>query len=394
MRLRIKNLSPLGKIYAVSIILSIIWVLLFGPIQFSDTPGYLAAYTNNLAHGRIDTFRTPLYPLLLGLTQKAFGAKLFPWIVLFLQYAVFLISIKYVYKSAIKFLPENWSLAVTAFYAIYPTFGPWSNILLTESLELSFSVFLMYACLKLIYDEDWKYVIGVFVWVFLLLALRPSSVAFLPALAFTFFLLLFKKQKRRNAILGLVCVIATSIILLGYSSAVEKRTGLFTPSIVSVHNNYWIAGYYGYLDHEVDLNTTDAREVQELVRESSLKNKKGWIAGLGRRFYDASLMPSLTSYTSQILRLHPLYPINIGMVILLLLVYMILLLPVLPSKLPIGNCFLLVTSGSIILLSIIGAQYEWNRLILPAQPMILIIIAQLSVRMKDFILSYSQDKTI
>ena len=181
MRLNNKEISPLGVIYAVSILTAILWILVFGPMEYNDTPGYLAAYTNSLSHWKIDSFRTPLYPLFLGGTRDLFGTKAFPWVVILLQYIFFLLSIKYIYKSARFFLPNSFSLAITVFYAIYPTFGPWSNVLLTESLELSFSVFLMYSCLRLIHENDWGQAIGVFVWTFLLLSLRPSSVAFLPA---------------------------------------------------------------------------------------------------------------------------------------------------------------------------------------------------------------------
>ena len=297
-----------------------------------------------------------------------------------LQYAIFLISIKFFYSSALCFLPKSWSLGVTAFYALYPTFGTWSNLLLTESLELSFSVFLMYASLKLILDKDWRYAIYIFVFVMLLLALRPSSVVFLPALAVPFMILLFRKSTRRNGLLGLLSIFIASVILLGYSTVIEKKTDLFTPSLISVHNNYWMADKYGYLDHEVDLDTADISEIQAVVSESIKNNKRGWITGLALRFYEASLMPSLTSYTSQLFRVHPLYPVNIGIVLLLLLAYLVILIPGFRNNIPVDSLFLLVTSGGIIALSIIGAQYEWNRLILPAQPMILIIIAQLFLK--------------
>ena len=351
-----ESISPLRLIYAVSVIVSLIFILLFHPIEYNDTPSYLRAW-ESLSSGHWDTFRTPLYPAFIGCVMSLFG-KAWEWVVIIVQYAIFLLSIKYFHLLAAGLLKEKWALITTAFYAIYPTFNSWGNLILTDSLGLSLSVFFFYACNRIITEGSLRQAFVMALLLLFLLALRPSSLSLLIPAAFSFFLLLFVKEKRLAGILSLTGIAVCSILLVGYSLKIKEKTGVFTPSTVSISNNFTIARMYGYLSPDaVDdpqrsevirqnyekygeelaegpvmfgamgdlVNEFSVEEMKQLVDKSIRLNPLAWFKALIKRAYFASLTPATTSYTSDFFRLHPLFPINIGIIILALLAYSVLI---------------------------------------------------------------------
>lgn len=404
-----ESISPLRLIYAVSVIVSLIFILLFHPIEYNDTPSYLRAW-ESLSSGQWDTFRTPLYPAFIGCLQTLFG-KAWKWAAVIIQYAIFLLSIKYFHLLAAGLLKEKWALITTAFYAIYPTFNSWGNLILTDSLGLSLSVFFFYTCYRIISEGSFRHSFLMALLLLLLLALRPSSISLLIPAAFSFFLLLFVKEKRLAGILSLAGIAVCSILLVGYSLKIKEKTGVFTPSTVSVSNNFTIARMYGYLSPDaVDdpqrsevirqnyekygeelaegpvmfgamgdlVNEFSVEEMEQLVDKSIRLNPLSWFKALIKRAYFASLTPATTSYTSDLFRLHPLFPINIGIIILALLAYSVLIvIRIIKGGFQHETLFLVITSFCVIGVSFIGAQYEYSRLILPAMPCVLIIISQL-----------------
>lgn len=409
-----KKYSPIKLVYIVSIAVSLLCILCFGPIEYNDTPSYLSAW-ENWSQGKLDTFRTPLYPVFLG-AIKSIAGKAWAWVAILIQYVIFVLSVKYFHKMANMMLKDRTALIVTAFYAIYPTFNSWGNLLLTDSLGLSMSVFFIYASLKVIMDGSIRHSFVATIMLLLLLALRPSSVSLLIPAALSFFLLLFIKERRMAGVLGLAGIAVCSVCLLVYSEKVEEKTGVFTPSTVSVANDLTIARMYGYLLPEAveDTHLSEVlrdnydkygQELQEgpvfygaignLMDEFSIAEMKQavdnsikhepilWIKALIKRFYLASLTPATRSYASDLFRPHPLFPINIGIVILLLTAYsIIIVIQLFRRRFPVAAVFLTATSLCIIGVSIVGAQHEYSRLILPAMPCILVVIAQLLENLK------------
>ena len=204
--------------------------------------------------------------------------------------------------------------------------------------------------------------------------------------------------------------LAQKIVYEAFDS-IKEKTGVFTPSTVSVSNNLTIARMYGYLSPDaVDdphrsevirqnyekygeelsegpvmfgaigdlVNEFSVAEMKQLVDNSIKLNPLAWLKALVKRTYFASLMPATTSYTSDLFKIHPLFPINIGIVILALLVYSVLIvIHIIKGDFPYAGFFLVITSLCVIGVSIVGAQYEYNRLILPAMPCVLLIISQM-----------------
>ena len=409
-----KIYSPIKLVYIVSIAVSLLCILCFGPIGYNDTPSYLSAW-ENWSQGKVDTFRTPLYPMFLG-AIKSIAGKAWGWVAILIQYAIFVLSVKYFHKMANMMLKDRTALIVTVFYAIYPTFNSWGNLLLTDSLGLSMSVFFIYASLKVIMNGSIRHTYIATLMLVLLLALRPASVSMLIPAALSFFPILFIKEKRMAGILGLAGIAVCSVCLLVYCGKVKEKTGIFTPSTVSVANDLTIARMYGYLLPEAieDAHLSEVlrhnyekyglelqegpvfygaignlmdefsvAEMKKAVNNSIRLNPALWLKALVKRFYLASLTPATRSYTSDLFRVHPLFPINIGIVILLLTAYsIIIVIQLFRRRFPVAAVFLAATSLCIIGVSIVGAQFEYSRLILPAMPCILIVIAQLLENLK------------
>ena len=410
----LKKYSPTALVYFAAITVSLLCILCFGPVEYNDTPSYLSAW-DNWSKGELDTFRTPLYPMFLGVLKSVAG-KAWGWVAIVIQYAFFLLSVKYFHKIAKMLLKDRAALIVTAFYAIYPTFNSWGNLLLTDSLGLSLSVFFSYACLKVIMDGSIRQTFIATLMLLLLLALRPSSVSLLIPAALSFFLLLFSKEKRKAGLIGLAGIAVCSVCLLFYSEKVEEKTGVFTPSTVSVANDLTIARMYGYLLPEAveDAHLSEVlrenyekygqeleegpvfygaignlmdeftfTEMKKAVDNSIRQKPILWLKALVKRFYLASLTPATRSYASDLFRVHPLFPFNIGMVILLLMIYsIIIVIQLFRRRFPVAAIFLATTCLCVIGVSIVGAQHEYSRLILPAIPAILIIVAQLTGNLK------------
>ncbi len=409
-----KKYSPIKLVYFVSIAVSLLCILCFGPIEYNDTPSYLSAW-ENWSQGKMDTFRTPLYPMFLG-AVKGMTGKAWGWAAILIQYAIFILSVKYFHKMAKMLLKDRAALIVTAIYAIYPTFNSWGNLLLTDSLGMSLSVVFIFAGFKVIMEGSIRHTYIATLMLVLLLALRPASVSMLIPAALSFFLVLFIKEKRMAGILGLAGIAVCSVCLLVYCAKVKEKTGIFTPSTVSAANDLTIARMYGYLLPEAieDAHLSEVlrdnyekyglelqegpvfygaignlmdefsvAEMKKAVNNSIRLNPALWFKALVKRFYLASLTPATRSYASDLFRIHPLFPINIGIVILLLTVYsIIIVIQLFSRRFPVANIFLATTSLCVIGVSIIGAQHEYSRLILPAMPCILIVIAQLLENLK------------
>ena len=403
MKLNEKTLLGAGTIVSLALL------FVFGGKEYNDTYSYFSAW-DTLKSGDIDLLRTPLYPAFIGIIRDVFPVR-YALVIAFLQYTLFVVSIHFFYRTALRFLNEKAAFWVAAFYAVYPTFNSWSNLLLTESLNLSLSVIFFYYALRVIMDNRIIDTLPFTLFLFLMLALRPSNVAFLPITTLILFLMLFSLQKKKVGATGLAGVLLCTVGVILYSSQVQRKTGVFTPSSVSVLNSYTLARAYGYLDanctdnpdlsavirasqeeygsvikdisvledESLSIKGIPLADIHEVVSNSIALNPFGWVKGIFFRIYDASLMPAMTSYTSVCFRVHPIYPLNLGVVIIALICCMIGILVNLRKRVCIwGEVYMLGIVLSIIVTSIIGAQYEWNRLILPVIPLAIVLIVHFS----------------
>lgn len=69
---QMKKNKDLAIIYACAIASSIILILGWGVQETLDSPTYVSAW-DNIANGKIDIFRTPVYPIFWGVMKNIFG---------------------------------------------------------------------------------------------------------------------------------------------------------------------------------------------------------------------------------------------------------------------------------------------------------------------------------
>ena len=258
--------KDLRTIYLFAIIIAIIFIAVYGVTNnCTDTPSYFRAW-DNISKGNVDVFRTPIYPIYLGLTKCLFGVSYFELAAVIGQYLVFLVSIKYFYALCSHFIKSSdivfWS---TLFYAINPGFFSWSSCLLTESFALSGFVFLLYSLFHLYdaYSLKWN-IISSFLVLFLLF-LRPAFIYIIPTLFFIW-ITFFIKGEKRQAIAGLTGITLSSIILFLYMCMIYQRHGIFTISSVSLFNRTYIARQYGLINPDVITDSTFKSEIEDSYR--------------------------------------------------------------------------------------------------------------------------------
>jgi len=144
--MNIKRVLQLKTIYAIAIPYCLLLILKCGRQWDYDTDSYVAAW-ETISSLHLDLWRTPIYPLFIGLTKFLFGSY-FLIVGTVIQHLIFLISIRYFYKLAqgvVKSERSAWW--ATAFYALYPCVATWNCFNLTEPFAIYSMIFMLYCAL-------------------------------------------------------------------------------------------------------------------------------------------------------------------------------------------------------------------------------------------------------
>lgn len=227
-----------------------LYILVFDSVGTSgDTPSYINAW-KSISSGHIDLIRTPVYPCLIGLCKAIAGGNGMLLMVFVIQNIVACIASWYFYKLALRVLHSDTVAFISALILIcLPLFTLFRSYILTESLSISGLVFLVYCAIRL-YDGGSKAnIIGVAFWLFFLIFMRPSFLYLLPVLLVAFVLMAIKKRGLRlNAVLGIVVVALVSASTLAYMSAFKRSYGVFTCTRVGIINDLCMMNFDGSLD--------------------------------------------------------------------------------------------------------------------------------------------------
>lgn len=426
--MRLNNLKKLPQkqiLFILAAINAIALIAVYGVIFTPDSDSYFQAWKTSYIIGEISPSRTPIYPIILGVIGELFGKWIGVWIVVLLQFCLFLYSITCFWKIC-SFLFKNNKIIFfsTLFYAIYPGFTNWNLYILTESLALSLSVIQLYFLMMVIKSGSKRHLLGSACCLLLMVFLRPSFIYLLP-ISFVAFLLLFfvSKSLRKVSVLGIVLTVIITGCMLQYMSAYEEKYGLFSTSDVNVTNQYYLARQYGVLDPNViedvrlrdyikkDLSLngvkSDSREflwynthkvfenfdvttVNEAVKASVSNHPGIWLQGLAERCYFAVRHPLFkTPINSWGFILNLIGP-SINTLVFMLLLYTIFILYFFTKKkrLPWYSFVLYMIICSNLIVIIIGAQDEYSRLLLPSLPIAVIFFGQLleSIKTRQIII--------
>lgn len=404
--------KDLKTVYLFAVIFYSLSILLIGASDTADTPSYLSAW-EIISRGHIDIFRTPIYPIYLGLLKIVVGVKYFKLIAVLGQYCLFLLSIYYFHFICLR-LSNSYNITfwTTAFYALYPGIFTWCNTIQTESFALSFMVFLAYFLIRLYEKFSLFYTISIAGLTIFLLMLRPAFIYLLPIFVVSYFFLLKTKEKRKQAIAGLFATSIATLVLILYMTAFSQEYGVFASSSVSTYNRWHIAREHGLLnisvindsalkedleiyirDHgeccEVQYIYPEIREIfkkydlktlNDAVNSSALSHPMKNISKIGGRIYQASYLSNLTAYGGGVIStITDIVGLRTNVVYLLLFIYtIVLVLWIIQHKyIPWISLVYYMIGTSNLVVVLIGAQAEWMRLVLPSIPLYLIFFAQL-----------------
>lgn len=410
-----KRNKYIKSICLISVLFSILVISIFGVTHHPDTDSYLRAI-DVYANGQLDELRTPIYPLFL-LSMKSLVGNNFLIATICLQHIVFLISVFSFYQLTVfLFCTEKKAFLITLFYVLCPSFLSYNSTILAESFTISFSVILLHFIIR-IYTHRGNELLNILIVSIILAAiifLRPAQIYFLPIIAL-FYIIQSIRERNKLIFAGLIPIILISGCLYGYMKVFERQYGILSTSNVTVLNQLYVARQYGLLvpkaTEDINLqkaveesyidkgermendkqwggplwsetykiyNSSDLCSINALITQSYKLNYKKWIASLGSRLYWSG---SYTAFpvTNSLQVITQCLGLCLNSIYLILIIYGTIVghWIVRKKQLPIIAILLLFLCTSNILLSIVGAQNHWNRLILPSIPFFILMFGQL-----------------
>ncbi len=398
--------KALFVIFLVSIINAIIWIVWKGPCLFEDSNSYIIAW-DSIQNGKLDIFRTPVYPFLIGINKFLFGNE-FLITTICCQHLFFLVSVYCFYEISITlFNQRRISYVLTFIYGVFPYLVSWNNSILTESLAISGSVIFLFLAIRLYKKFSLSNLLGFVLSFILLLLLRPAFIYFLPvfivALSYLFFI-----KKTKTAIWGLFGTLLVFLGLVAYMLEYKREYGIFSSSNVRIINQYHIARENGWLTPDCFENEElrnmyaeyyqrngsqpqvfsviwdEADEIcrnaplpsiQKAVNKASKQSGALFFDSLYLRTKNAMKEPILVSSTS---RIGGILGFTIGTIMVFLFCFCCFLVYWVYNsrKIPWITSILFMIGVSSLFVIIVGAQGDWGRLVVPTMPIYLLMVGQ------------------
>ena len=408
-------------IYAIAIISVFLNLFYIGWKDFPDSIGYVNAW-DVFVSGKIDWSRTPVYPILLGILRTLVGKNLLYWAVVCVQSALFLLSVRYFYRL-VKFFCNRTVISfwMTIFYCLVPGITSWNNVILTESLAITGSVFLFYFVIGGWTQFKKSYFVGFAACLCLLCMLRPSFLYLLPVFFCFWLVAFFLKGRKKSACWGLGGVVLVVGVVLCYSFAFQKTYGVFTPSGIGMLNQYCIVRQRDLLNPEVVtrsdlkvdiekiLESGRAETVDPYYKEFSYLNQKYSLLDV-HRVVSASITSNLSKFIKETVEIaayagnrnvfdsyvaKPIVKMKLNILYLLFAVYTLFLAVNVwrRREVPYLSVFIYNASCSSLILVFVGAQEVWTRLLVPSVPLFLLMFSQLlSALNLEIIIKRKKDK--
>jgi len=303
--------SPLLWLMVVGVLVALAMMQMGYHSNNGDTPSYMQAW-ERLRHGQIDAWRTPLYPLVLGLMQSLLGevqiVDVLDWShcsylgpidrvftgVMVLQMLLALAVTPPFYGLLKRLTRSRWLSAIGAAVVLLPPMVMgMHNAILTESLSLSLTIVLLDALDRLYRHRSWLWAVVACLMTLALVALRPAFIFLVPVVLVLGAWLLCRQPWRKCGVTLLVGAVAIGIGLLAYCRDVERQQGVFTPSIISVINQVNDAQLRGQVDTtaitdpallaSLRQGITDAADLSVLHGAAALQSMTAQDTGLSYR---------------------------------------------------------------------------------------------------------------
>ncbi len=216
--------------------------------------------------------RVLLYPLVISIMKVLFSNRFLEFTVLF-QYAVWLISIVYLYKT-IELLTRKPMLSMVGsiVYAIAPFAVVWNGCILTESLALSMTNIFIYYMLAYVKNNRTIYGIVSIILSLVMTFIRPTSLIFLLGIL-AFFILRFIFDGRRKSDMTCIKFNGCALILVGlYAICFNNVYGFYSISSVMPRQQLMVVMREGFYKKSSDEEfITNVEEAYESTPGSEIK---------------------------------------------------------------------------------------------------------------------------
>lgn len=217
-----------------------------------DARSYLAA-VDEIAAGRLDYLRTPVYPAILLVLRAVFGAARLAAANCLTQCAVLVVSAYYFRLVALKYSDGNRRFAfwTTAAFYLVPATSCWTAMFMTETWAVAGFVFMLWWSVRDMPGEmSVRSALTAGFWLAFLVFLRPIFICFIPVLA-VYWTVVWRCRLRRGgraSLAGVLCAVALGAA--GYTAAMHARFGIHAFSGISIPNNYCLVSESGAIGPE------------------------------------------------------------------------------------------------------------------------------------------------
>ena len=409
------RLLNINTIYLFAIPFCLYLILVDGVITDFDTISYSNAWSS-FHKGSIDLWRTPIYPFILESLRLCFGENNYMFATIIIQFATFLISIRYFYNiSASLVNNEQICFWITAFYALFPCIPTWNNFILTESFAVYGTIFFLYYIIKIYKDGIISYHIHLTVCLLFLVFLRPSFIFIIPVL---FLLLCFlwytNKSLKKSVYVGGITLCFVGFSLISYMHLYKKEYGLYTPTAVGVLNNYYIARMEGMISPEMTNDSILKKYIMNSIKKHGIQYSHGSGYDLGiegihaikqfgphtvsnlvsssgfnhpsqkmkrfiKHFRKAANDKLFSTYNTKWNTLTDLLCVRLNILYIILFIYIITFMHHILKKREIVwfSLLLFLLGAGHLFVILYSCQNVWYRLIIPFTPVYLLMIGQL-----------------
>ncbi|MBQ4291584.1 MAG: glycosyltransferase family 39 protein [Muribaculaceae bacterium] len=395
---------------AASALVSALSIIKYGVLTTADTESYINAFDVYMSGG-IDKFRTPIYPIFLGIMKGIFGSH-FPLATIIVQHIIFIATLPFFFsltEKLFKSLPFSMILSVLLLLAI--EIANWNNFLMTESLSTSLTILLLFSLYNLVKKPSVPTFLTCLLLSVLILLIRPAFIYLIPAFCIFFVILLFsKKHRKASAYYCMAITAALTIVASAYVIVFHNVFGVYAFSNVSIVNKYYTLRQNGLIDTSESSNSALVADIENFKKingetnrfirrtyheiqtldsiyplydidkivTSSISHNKGKCASLvlGR------FRMAMTDYDTVPVSFYSLVKNKITYIYLVLLFATIIIAWGFIRRREPNQWLLMlyVLAMGHFATTFIGAQGDWHRLLEPAMPIFLLLAGEIFIR--------------
>lgn len=410
---RIKRINPLYAAMALSVLMLVAFMFKEGIVVVnSDTQSYVEAWDNSYSNGVIDNFRTPVYPVLIGIGKMIFGAGDWGLLLTALQIIAFY-GCGILFSRMMPVVVRNRRIAnVCIFvYFLYFPIVRTLPVMGTEALAFSLTTAWIYCVWRFLVMPGAGRGAAIAILTLAGLMLRPSFLLLAIVILFLAVVGVLMKQRRRTALLLLPTLIPTVVVYMLYSDEIERRTGVDTISTVTIVNNYFMARQYNDIFPELLPDNPEAIRQMHRFQKSGDRISYDYLMPMWNEinyFEENGIMTyrEMQDYSMAMKEHYPglwykyigvriadsfreFNPLRMAFNYLTVILYGMLFLAawIKLRKFPSSfNFMLLLVGGGSLLSVILYAQTDFGRLLLPTTPVLIMMAGRIAacIRLKPF----------